>query len=274
MHEHAGGADPLGHADHDHGDWGARGPELISEGEISAPMVDQAVAWLAERLPEARQVLDVGSGPGVAACTMAAMVPRAQVLAADGEVDLLELATERAVRLGVADRFSTRQVRLPDELPGLPPAGLVWVSGVVHHLPDPLAALRVLGRLVRPGGLLAVREGGLPVRFLPEGAAPGLLPRLEAIGDDLSAAGIHPGGVVSAGRGWPDLMREAGLEPAGSRSFLLDLPAPVFRRRTAVAAPTAGDVGKLRARARRRRGRRHGGRAAGSGCPRRHPAAT
>jgi hypothetical protein len=90
-----------------------------------------------------------------------------------------------------------------------------------------VAALRALGRLVRPGGLLAIREGGLPARFLPDGVAPGLLSRLEAIDDEIEAAGDHPMGIVPRDRGWPDLMRAAGLAPAGSRTFLLDLPAPV-----------------------------------------------
>jgi hypothetical protein len=40
------------------------------------------------------------------------------------------------------------------------------------------------------------------------------------------AAGEHPAGVVPHHSGWPDLLRAAGLQPAGSRSFLLDVPAP------------------------------------------------
>jgi SAM-dependent methyltransferase len=215
------------HGHHHDLDWAERGQELVSDGEVTSPMVDQALGWLAERVPAARNVLDVGSGPGLAACTLAGMLPQAQVLAVDGAAPLLAMAQERAGRLGVADRFTTRQVSLPDDLADLPLADLVWVSGVVHHLPDPVAALRALGALVRPGGLLAVREGGLPTRFLPDGVAPGLLPRLEATGEDLVAAAEHPAGIVAHHGGWPDLLREAGLRPAGSRSFLLDLPAPV-----------------------------------------------
>lgn len=218
------------HGHHDHSgpvDWSVRGPELVSEAEIAAPMVDQALGWLVERCPGARAVLDVGSGPGVAACRFAQLLPGAQVLAVDGAAPLLAMAQGRAAKLGVSERFTTREVPLPEGLAGLPQADLVWVSGVVHHLPDPVAALRALGHLVRPGGLLAIREGGLPMRFLPDGVVPGLLSRLEAVNDEIEAAGDHPMGIVPHDGSWPDLMRAAGLAPAGSRTFLLDLPAPV-----------------------------------------------
>ena len=215
------------HTHHARPDWSVRGQQLVSEGEVTAPMVDQALGWLAERVPAARDVLDVGSGPGVAACAFAQLLPQARVLAADGAAPLLAMAEERASRLGVGDRLTARLVSLPEGLADLPRADLVWVSGVAHHLPDPVAGLRALGALIRPGGLLALREGGLPTRFLPDGVTAGLLARLEAIGEDLVAAAEHPMGVVPHQGGWPDLLGEAGLQPAGSRTFLLDLPAPV-----------------------------------------------
>ncbi|WP_213450620.1 class I SAM-dependent methyltransferase [Rhizomonospora bruguierae] len=212
---------------HAHVDWAVRGPEMIRGAEVVAPMVNRALEWLAGRVPGATAVLDVGSGPGVAACTLATLLPAAKVLAVDGAGPLLDLARERADRLGLGDRFEVRRVSLPDGLADLPPADLVWVSGVAHHLPDPVGTLRALGRLLRPGGLLALREGGLPHRFLPDGVAPGLLPRLEAAEQELVAAHEHPMGVHPTPRAWPELFREAGLTPAGTRSFLLDLPAPL-----------------------------------------------
>jgi SAM-dependent methyltransferase len=206
-------------------DWGVRGPDLIADGEVNAPMVNEALAWLAGRVPKAELVVDVGSGPGVAACTLAQLLPDAQVLAVDGTPELLELAAERAARLGL-DRFGTRGVTLPDGLAELPSADLIWASGVVHHLEDPAAAVRDLAGRLRPGGVLALREGGLPLRWLPSYADRGLSARIDAINAELSAGHAHPMGAMEPARAWPELLRDAGLEPV-SRTFLLDLPAPL-----------------------------------------------
>jgi SAM-dependent methyltransferase len=218
-HDHHAGRQP---------DWAVRGPDLIADGEVNAPMVDQALSWLAGRVPKAELVLDVGSGPGVAACALARLLPDAQVLAVDGAPELLELAEERAARLGL-DRFGTRGVRLPDDLAGLPPADLIWVSGVVHHLADPAAAVRDLAGRLRPGGVLALREGGLPLRYLPSYADRGLSARMDVINAELTAGHAHPMGAIEPSGAWPDLLRDAGLE-AESRTFLLDLPAPLDER--------------------------------------------
>jgi SAM-dependent methyltransferase len=251
--EHGGHGHGRGHGhNHGHGhgafDWAERGAELVTGAEVVAPAVDAALDWLAGRVPHASAVTDVGSGPGVAACALAQRLPDAQVLAVDGAQPLLDLAQARAADLGLAGRLATRRADLPDGLADLPPADLVWVSGVAHHLPDPVGTLRELGRLVRPGGLLALREGGLPSRFLPDGIAPGLLPRLEAITEDLVAAGDQPSDIVAHEGSWPDLLAAAGLTPAGSKSFLLDLPAPLspaardhLRFRLEMARDMAGD---------------------------------
>jgi SAM-dependent methyltransferase len=208
-------------------DWAARAADLISEAEVNAPMVDQALAWLAQRVPRATRVLDVGSGPGVAACSFAALLPQATVVAADGATELLDLARRRAAALSLGDRVTTLEVSLPDGITTLPAADIVWVSGVAHHMPDPAAAVRDLAALVRPGGVLALREGGLPLRFLPDSADHGLSARMDARVDELAHRHEHPMGMIEAPRSWPDLLREAGLGDVRSRTFLLDLPAPL-----------------------------------------------
>ncbi|GID98321.1 class I SAM-dependent methyltransferase [Amorphoplanes digitatis] len=212
---------------HDHVDWGEYGPDLIADAEINAPMIDQALRWLTERVPRAGLVLDVGSGPGVAACRFAQLLPGATVLAADGAAPLLALARSRAERLGLTDRFATREIKLPDGLADLPAADLIWVSGVAHHLPDPAEGIRAFAALLRPGGLLALREGGLPLQFLPSHADGGMTARMNAVDSALSQSHSHPMGAIEPPRSWPELLADAGLSAVQSRSFMLDLPAPL-----------------------------------------------
>ncbi|MEV6490369.1 methyltransferase [Actinoplanes sp. NPDC051633] len=210
-----------------HVNWAERGPHLIAGAEVTAPMVDQALSWLAGRVTGARMVLDIGSGPGVAACSLAELLPDSEVLAVDGTPELLELAERRAADRGLADRVRVRPAILPDQFSELPPADLVWVSGVAHHMPDPAEAVREMAALVRPGGVLALREGGLPMRCLPDHADGGLLARINVVTAEASHAHHHPMGAIDAQRGWPQLLREAGLTEVQSRTFLLDLPAPL-----------------------------------------------
>lgn len=208
-------------------DWDALCADLVHDGELDAPVVIGFIEWLAELVPDVRTIVDLGSGPGVAACRLAEAFPQAHVVAVDGSAALLELARQRTVRLGLTQRVITRVAALPDEIPTLPAADVIWASGLVHHLPDPHHALGQIGALLRPGGVLAIREGGLPLRFLPEGVAPGLLARVEATCDELLTEGHSPFGIVSPGAAWPDVMRASGLTHRGSRSFLFERPAPL-----------------------------------------------
>lgn len=142
----------------------------------------------------------------------------------------LRQGTARVSRLGLSDRVHVLEGDLSEGL-DVPAADLVWAARVVHHLSDPVAGLVELGRLTSPGGLLAVIEGGLPIRVLPGGygvGRPGFMSRLEAVlSDHFIDAYDLPERVTSGTEDWPLLMAEAGLEHLASRSFLLDLPAPV-----------------------------------------------
>src|SRR5690606_7902869 len=113
------------------------------------------------------RVLDVGSGPGVMSCLLAETFPSAEVVAVDAGASLLDRVAARAGGRGLGGRVVTRQAELPDGLDDLGEADLVWSSHVLHHLGDQQQALTRLAARLRPGGLLALAEGGLPMRFLP-----------------------------------------------------------------------------------------------------------
>ncbi|MET8569776.1 class I SAM-dependent methyltransferase [Streptomyces sp. NPDC004783] len=233
-HHHAHDRNHAHDHHHDHGDldWAAMAPLLEAQAELFTPLYRRAMEWLAREAAEPGLIADVGSGPGVVSCLFAEHFPGARVVAVDGAGPLLERARDRAARLGVADRLGTLTGDLPGVLAELEgPADLLWASQSLHHLGDQRAALAALGGHLAPGGTLAILEGGLPARFLPRDIGvgrPGLQARLHAAEED-AFAGMRASlpGTVAETEDWPALLTAAGLKHTGTRSFLLDLPAPV-----------------------------------------------
>ncbi|CAL9378893.1 Trans-aconitate 2-methyltransferase [Streptomyces sp. enrichment culture] len=221
---------------HDHGhddfDWARMAPLLEAEAELYAPLYTRALDWIGRDVTAPGLVVDAGSGPGVVSCLLAGAFPGARVVAVDGAAPLLERARDRAARQGIADRFGTLAGELPGALDGLDyPADLLWASRSLHHLGDQRAALAAFAGHLAPGGTLALLEGGLPARYLPRDLGfgrPGLQARLDAVHEDTFARMRHglPGSVAVA-EDWPALLTAAGLKHTGTRSFLLDLPAPL-----------------------------------------------
>ncbi|WP_349307909.1 MULTISPECIES: hypothetical protein [unclassified Streptomyces] len=101
----------------------------------------------------------------------------------------------------------------------------------MHHLGDQQGALNALAGVLRPGGLLAVAEGGLPMRFLPRDIGigrPGLQARLDAAQEhwfEIMRAEVP--GSTTVVEDWPAMLSRAGLTRVGSITSLLDLPAPL-----------------------------------------------
>ncbi|GAA4786314.1 methyltransferase [Streptomyces ziwulingensis] len=228
----------MGHDHHHHGhddfDWAAMAPLLEAEAELYSPLYAQAMAWIGGDVTDPGLVVDVGSGPGVVACLLADAFPGARVVAADGAAPLLDRARARAARHGLADRFGTLAGELPEVLDGLEyPADLMWAGRSLHHLGDQRAALAAFAARLAPGGTLALLEGGLPARYLPRDLGfgrPGLQARLDAAHEDtFTRMRRELPGSVAVTEDWPALLTAAGLKHTGTRTFLLDLPAPVPR---------------------------------------------
>ncbi len=212
-------------------DWADRGDELERDGEVWLPLTRAMVTRLADEREHGGvgHVVDVGAGPGVAACVLAQVFDSAEVTVMDAAEPLLERATARAERLGLGDRVRTRPGDLND-VSDLPRADVIWASMTVHHTPDPAATIRGLGQRLRVGGVLALVEGGLPTRFWHgDLGTPGLTARLDAaVGTAIAGhRGSGSGLDVRFDEDWPALLRAAGLVDVTSRSHLLDLPAPL-----------------------------------------------
>ena len=243
-----------GHAHLDEADWAAMAEVMEARGEVFSGFVTHAIAWVGElRNPghgPIGRILDVGSGPGVAACAFAAAFPAAEVVAADSSPAMLERATARAQRLGVSDRFRTVIAELPDGVDGLGDVDLVWASMALHHVGDEVSALRAMGRLLRPGGMIIVAEfpeNESPMTTLPpsvEAEVPGLGQRLA---DASSAwfASMRSGLAGSTpSRALGEMVGDAGLEVVGSRVERIRLDAPLSTAAQRVAVENLVRVGK------------------------------
>jgi demethylmenaquinone methyltransferase/2-methoxy-6-polyprenyl-1,4-benzoquinol methylase len=137
------------------------------------------------QLGESPHVLDLATGTGDLAIDIARMHPGAIVIGLDPSREMLAIAQRKAAARGLADRISL--VRGDAQL--LPyrdgEMDAATIAFGIRNVPDRLAALRELARVVRPGGRVAVLELGEPRRgFLARAArfhTRHVVPRLGAL---------------------------------------------------------------------------------------------
>ena len=101
-----------------------------------------------------KRVLEVGCGIGTDSINFARA--GAQLTAVDLSAESLRIARQRADVMGVADRIDFRQANA-EELTSVVddgPYDLVYSFGVIHHTPDPEAALAEMREVIAPGGTL------------------------------------------------------------------------------------------------------------------------
>ncbi|MFM8528802.1 MAG: GNAT family N-acetyltransferase [Ilumatobacteraceae bacterium] len=211
---------------------------------------DEMAAWL--DLAPGSRIADIGSGAGGFAASLSASVgPHGHLTLIDTDAALLALAQRRqpdGVTVATL-HLDLDRADLPTELDGT--FDLVHAGAVVHHTYDQRRTIEGLARLVAPGGRLVIGEGGLPARHLPTECGlgePGLETRLHAATIDWFWSTVRPAwATVAADTGWDELLNDAGLEQTHSRSFLLDVPAPLdvaYRRLVAdILAATADRLG-------------------------------
>jgi len=116
-------------------------------------------------------VVDLGCGPGFMSRTLAARVPRGQVVGVDTSPDLLAHARELFTRQGLDN--GTFLEGLAHQLPLEPGSvDLVYARFLFQHLSNPGEVLQEAKRVLRPGGWMMVLDtddGSLLVHPEPEG---------------------------------------------------------------------------------------------------------
>jgi SAM-dependent methyltransferase len=108
--------------------------------------------------PPGSTVLEAGCGVGAQTVTIAAASPGARICSVDISAASLTAARERIADAGLANvAFLQADIFTLPFVPGT--FDHVFLCFVLEHLADPLAALAVLRRLLKPDGSLTVIEG-------------------------------------------------------------------------------------------------------------------
>jgi demethylmenaquinone methyltransferase / 2-methoxy-6-polyprenyl-1,4-benzoquinol methylase len=120
-------------------------------------------SFLVSRVPaDARRVLDVATGTAAVAIELARAEPERSVVGVDQSTEMLAAGRERVERAGLAARIELREGRAE----ALPFADAEFdaltVTYLLRYVDDVLATLAELARVVRPGGVVAMLEFGLP----------------------------------------------------------------------------------------------------------------
>jgi SAM-dependent methyltransferase len=190
----------------------------------------EVVAWL--NIAPGSRVLDAGCGGGGVTKLLAEAVGNGgQVTALDIEPALLDVTQHLLAGTSYSSRVQVEKASI-DELPF--PDGtfdLVWCSRVIHHMPDMVAAVREIRRVLKPGGKFAMREDGYLMQLLPFDIGlgePGLDMRLNAV-RAWEFAQVRPSihDSVPYPFGWTQLLQDAGFANVTARSFVFEALSPL-----------------------------------------------
>jgi 2-polyprenyl-3-methyl-5-hydroxy-6-metoxy-1,4-benzoquinol methylase len=117
---------------------------------------ENSAAYLLPSLRPGLDLLDVGCGPGTITVDLAARVAPGRVVGLDVAADPLVEARDAAARAGVEVTFEVGDIyalaAADDSF------DVVHAHQVLQHLTDPVAAVREMARVCRPGGVIAVRD--------------------------------------------------------------------------------------------------------------------
>lgn len=166
---------------------------------------ENSAAFVLPVLTESTTLLDVGCGPGTVTIDLASRVSRAVGL--DRAPTVLASAREAARGVANVEFVEGDAYALPFDDASF---DVVYAHQVLQHLTDPIAALREMRRVAKPGGYVAVRDADY--------SAMTWYPRIAGLDDwialyqEVSEANSND---ADAGRKLLSWVLEAGFDPEG-----------------------------------------------------------
>jgi SAM-dependent methyltransferase len=119
---------------------------------------ENSAAYLLPHLSPGLTVLDVGAGPGTITADLANRVAPGRITALEVTAAALDITRAEIARRGLTTvDFAVGDVHrleVPDDS-----FDVVHAHQVLQHVGDPVAALREMRRVAKPGGVVAVRDG-------------------------------------------------------------------------------------------------------------------
>ncbi len=103
-------------------------------------------------------VLDVGTGTALIPVELCKRHPFCRVMATDMAVNMLNLAVYNIELAGIRHRVTLTQSDAKEMIFRDGMFDVVMSNSIIHHLPEPIEALREMVRVLRPGGILFVRD--------------------------------------------------------------------------------------------------------------------
>jgi SAM-dependent methyltransferase len=177
---------------------------------LSAAFIELAGANAGQR------ALDVGCGPGILTVDLARLLGARSVVAVDPSAPFVEAARHRLPDVDI-------RLASAESLPFADGAfDVVLAQLVVHFFKEPVAALREMARVARPGGVLAAsvwdHAGGMGPLGAFWKAARELAPDIE---DESDLPGARAGHLT-------ELFELAGLQDVSETTLVADLEHPTF----------------------------------------------
>jgi SAM-dependent methyltransferase len=166
---------------------------------------ENSAAYLLPRLRPHQDVLDVGCGPGTITIDLARRLETGRVVGVDSAPEVIDAARATAddsaltnVSFAVGDTYA---LDFDDAS-----FDVVHAHQMLQHLADPVRALAEMGRVCRPGGIVAARDGDYGgFRWYPED------PALDLWLDVYCRVGRANGGHPDGGRRLSAWARAAGF---------------------------------------------------------------
>ncbi len=179
-------------------------------------------------------LLDCGCGPGSITLGLAGALAPGEVAGIDSDASRIEIAEQSASERGTANvRFQTADVQ------ALPFADAsfdaVFAHAVLQHVREPLRALSEMHRVLKPGGVIGLRDDDRgSVVIAPQAPEVVRLIELLTMVEELN------GGDPRVGRRYRELLRTSGFEEVAiSASCEYDADIAATRQRASLAMRAA-----------------------------------